>query len=203
MGLIRVVAGRVRSGAVGHLGRIDAAVAAALTAGALVALDHLHYRGPAVLAAVGSVATMGAVGLRRKVPQAALIVAVTAVTVYQSITRDPQGAFGAAALVLVGYGFGRSALRTARYGRAATILVYALAIFEIGLCPSHQSTVAGTAGTWVTLVLLPTAVGAAVGRQRAGCQAAGRGGWPTAGRAADPGRASGGRGAQPGGPGAA
>ena len=162
---IRAVAWRLRSGVASYLGLLDVAIAVALAAGSLTALSHLHYRGSAELAATSCVVAAAAVGLRRTVPHAAQVLAVTAVMVYQSVTRDPQGAFVSATLALVGYWFGRSTVRTVRYRQAVAILGYCLAVLEIGLYPSHQSTPVGTLGTWLTIVLVPAVVGAAVERR--------------------------------------
>src|SRR5206468_3819265 len=57
------------------------------------------------------------------------------------------------------------AVRDHPYARVAVVLAYCLAVLEVGLYPSHQSSPAGTAGTWFTIVVLPAVVGAAVERR--------------------------------------
>ncbi len=148
-----------------HLVLIDVALAAALTTGGLGALGHLQYRGSVALAVTSCVSCTSAVAFRRIAPQAAMMLSVASVAVYQSVTQDPQGAFVSAALVLAAYMFGRSVLRAGRYVRGSLVLGYALAIFELVPYFSQQAQPAAIAGTWLTVVVLPTGVGILVERR--------------------------------------
>src|ERR1700743_2578502 len=76
-----------------HLGLVDVFVAAALTTGGLGALNHLQYRGSVALVVASCSPCTGAVAFRRVAPQSAMMLAITSVAIYQSVTRDPQGAF--------------------------------------------------------------------------------------------------------------
>jgi signal transduction histidine kinase len=165
MALIWTDPRQVLAGVRRHLGLIDVLVAAALTTGNLVALSHLHYRDSVALAVASSMSCTGAVAFRRVAPQAAMVLAVTSVAVYQGVTRDPQGSFVSAALVLVGYMFGRSVLRTGRHVQGLLVLGYALAVFEIAPYFWQPTQPGGIAGTWLTAVVLPTGVGALVERR--------------------------------------
>jgi signal transduction histidine kinase len=165
MVLLRADPRHVLLGVRRHLGLVDVVLAAALATAGLTALGHLHYRGSVALAVVSCLCCTGAVALRRVAPQVAMVLVVTSVAVYQSVTQDPQGAFVSAALVLVGYIFGRSLLRNGRYIQDALILAYTLAVLEVVPHISQQSKPAGIAGTWLTTVVLPTGVGAMLERR--------------------------------------
>ena len=148
---------------------LDAVVGAALTCGALLALDRLPYRGPAVVAALACVATTTAVGYRRIAPVTAMMVAVSGIAVYERVTYDDLGGFVAAAVVLTAYMVGRRAAggigSIGSIGAIPPKLVVAYTLAAMGVASATGRTIAAPPVAWIPIVLLPGAVGVLVTRR--------------------------------------
>jgi signal transduction histidine kinase len=138
---------------------LDRVIATLFTAGNLAILTTMSLRGPVPIAVASVVACNSAVAIRRRHPTLAAVVVTAAVCAYQLTTRDQQGAFEAAAVVLVFYLVGKHEFE-ARDGRRLSLLL--IAVFAGGAVAA--SSVTGGLLGWGPVIVAPMVIGAAVAR---------------------------------------
>ncbi len=149
-----------------HVRLLDATLAIALTAGALIeaaGLARQHHRALAMSFAVVCTASLG---WRTRHPLPAAFVAITGMLGYQLAARDSTPSLEPLVVLLTLYSVGRHARLNGRRLLLVGLLLYAFGASVLPPPGGRGESTSSTVGAWVLFAVLPCAAGLTVRRRR-------------------------------------